>query len=72
MRISISSLGYWSDVGAFGRFRVDGGKPPGIQFGGSARRCRVLLSHTLSTVLDLRLFAQVEVCHKLLYDLQTC
>lgn len=44
------------------RFRVDGGKPPGIRFGGSARRCRTLLGHPSSTVLDLRLFAQVEVC----------
>lgn len=43
------------------RFRFDGGKPPGIRLTGSARRCRILLSHPLSTVLDLRLFAQVEV-----------
>ncbi|OJJ89626.1 putative C6 transcription factor [Aspergillus glaucus CBS 516.65] len=42
-------------------FRVDGGKPPGIRFGGSARRCRVLLGRPSSTVLDLRLFAQVEL-----------
>lgn len=46
------------------RFRVDGGKPPGIRFGGSARRCRALLGHPSSTVLDLRLFAQVEVCFR--------
>lgn len=45
----------------FCRYRVDGGKPPGIRLTGSARRCRLLLSHPLSTVLDLRLFAQVEV-----------
>lgn len=44
------------------RFRVDGGKPPGIRLKGNARRCRVLLSHPSSTVLDLRLFSQVEVC----------
>ncbi|KOS48286.1 hypothetical protein ACN38_g687 [Penicillium nordicum] len=42
-------------------FRVDGGKPPGIRLKGNARRCRVLLSHPSSTVLDLRLFSQVEL-----------
>jgi hypothetical protein len=44
------------------RFRVDGGKPPGIRLKGNARRCRILLNHTSSTILDLRLFSQVEVC----------
>ncbi|KAJ5823818.1 transcriptional regulator family: Fungal Specific TF [Penicillium robsamsonii] len=43
-------------------FRVDGGKPPGIRLKGNPRRCRVLLRHPSSTVLDLRLFSQVEVC----------
>lgn len=43
------------------RFRVDGGKPPGIRMTGNARRCRMLLRHPSSTVLDLRLFSQVEV-----------
>ncbi|KAJ5842224.1 hypothetical protein N7534_012054 [Penicillium rubens] len=42
-------------------FRVDGGKPPGIRLKGNVRRCRVLLSHPSSTVLDLRLFSQVEL-----------
>ncbi|CAG8232259.1 unnamed protein product [Penicillium salamii] len=42
-------------------FRVDGGKPPGIRLKGNSRRCRVLLSHPSSTILDLRLFSQVEV-----------
>jgi len=42
-------------------FRVDGGKPPGIRLVGNSRRCRILLSHPSSTVLDLRLFSQVEV-----------
>ncbi|KAJ5748184.1 uncharacterized protein N7511_009880 [Penicillium nucicola] len=42
-------------------FRVDGGKPPGIRLKGNARRCRVLLSHSSSTILDLRLFSQVEL-----------
>ncbi|KAI9934195.1 hypothetical protein MW887_005269 [Aspergillus wentii] len=42
-------------------FRVDGGKPPGIRLTGNARRCRILLSHPSSTVLDLRLFSQVEL-----------
>ncbi|KAJ5681158.1 hypothetical protein N7536_012297 [Penicillium majusculum] len=42
-------------------FRVDGGKPPGIRLKGNARRCRVLLSHPSSTILDLRLFSQVEL-----------
>ncbi|CAI7632312.1 unnamed protein product [Penicillium pancosmium] len=42
-------------------FRVDGGKPPGIRLIGNSRRCRILLSHPSSTVLDLRLFSQVEL-----------
>ncbi|KAJ5085403.1 transcriptional regulator family: Fungal Specific TF [Penicillium argentinense] len=42
-------------------FRVDGGKPPGIKLIGNSRRCRILLSHPTSTVLDLRLFSQVEL-----------
>ncbi|KAH2016483.1 hypothetical protein KXV97_002868 [Aspergillus fumigatus] len=42
-------------------FRVDGGKPPGIRLLGSSRRCRILLKHPSSTVLDLRLFSQVEL-----------
>ncbi|KAK4868385.1 hypothetical protein LT330_007107 [Penicillium expansum] len=42
-------------------FRVDGGKPPGIRLKGNARRCRVLLGHSSSTILDLRLFSQVEL-----------
>ncbi|KAJ5477112.1 hypothetical protein N7539_007256 [Penicillium diatomitis] len=42
-------------------FRVDAGKPPGIRFLGNARRCRILLSHPASTILDLRLFSQVEL-----------
>ncbi|KAL3415076.1 major facilitator superfamily domain-containing protein [Aspergillus fumigatus] len=41
-------------------FRVDGGKPPGIRLLGNSRRCRILLKHPSSTVLDLRLFSQVE------------
>lgn len=52
---------YWAHLMQF-RFRVDGGKPPGIRLKGNARRCRVLLSHPSSTILDLRLFSQVEVC----------
>lgn len=59
-----------SDMIVLGRFRVDGGKPPGIRFGGSARRCRAVLGHPSSTVLDLRLFAQVEVFRELSYDTQ--
>ena len=43
------------------RFRVDGGKPPGIRLVGNSRRSRILLSHPSTTVLDLRLFSQVEV-----------
>ncbi|GAQ11143.1 uncharacterized transporter C417.10 [Aspergillus lentulus] len=42
-------------------FRVDGGKPPGIRLLGNSRRCRTLLKHPSSTVLDLRLFSQVEL-----------
>ncbi|KAJ5367728.1 hypothetical protein N7541_001669 [Penicillium brevicompactum] len=42
-------------------FRVDGGKPPGIRLKGNSRRCRVLLGHPSSTILDLRLFSQVEL-----------
>ncbi|KAJ5374382.1 transcriptional regulator family: Fungal Specific TF [Penicillium concentricum] len=42
-------------------FRVDGGKPPGIRLKGNPRRCRVLLRHASSTILDLRLFSQVEL-----------
>ncbi|CDM31528.1 transcriptional regulator family: Fungal Specific TF [Penicillium roqueforti] len=42
-------------------FRLDGGKPPGIRLKGNSRRCRVLLSHPWSTILDLRLFSQVEL-----------
>ncbi|KAJ5122625.1 hypothetical protein N7526_009562 [Penicillium atrosanguineum] len=42
-------------------FRVDGGKPPGIRLIGNSRRCRILLSHPSSTILDLRLFSQVEL-----------
>ncbi|CAG8267686.1 unnamed protein product [Penicillium salamii] len=42
-------------------FRVDGGKPPGIRLKGNSRRCRFLLSHPSSTILDLRLFSQVEL-----------
>ncbi|OJJ47532.1 hypothetical protein ASPZODRAFT_63086 [Penicilliopsis zonata CBS 506.65] len=41
--------------------RVDGGKPPGIRLLGHARRCRLLLGHPSSTVLDLRLLSQVEL-----------
>lgn len=44
------------------RFHVDGGKPPGIRMTGNAHRCRILLRHHTSTILDLRLFSQVEVC----------
>ncbi|EIT74930.1 hypothetical protein AO1008_07741 [Aspergillus oryzae 100-8] len=43
-------------------FHVDGGKPPGIRMTGNAHRCRILLRHHTSTILDLRLFSQVEVC----------
>ncbi|KAF5856971.1 hypothetical protein ETB97_006477 [Aspergillus alliaceus] len=42
-------------------FHVDGGKPPGIRMTGNAHRCRLLLRHATSTVLDLRLFSQVEI-----------
>ncbi|RAH63829.1 putative C6 transcription factor [Aspergillus aculeatinus CBS 121060] len=42
-------------------FHVDGGKPPGIRMMGNARRCRILLHHPSSTVLDMRLFSQVEL-----------
>ncbi|KAL4910494.1 hypothetical protein BDW74DRAFT_171959 [Aspergillus multicolor] len=42
-------------------FSLDGGKPPGIRMTGNARRCRKLLRHPSSTVLDLRLFSQVEL-----------
>ncbi|KAF9892754.1 hypothetical protein FE257_001156 [Aspergillus nanangensis] len=42
-------------------FRVDGGKLPGIRMAGNARRCRLLLNLPSSTVLDLRLFSQVEL-----------
>ncbi|KAE8386272.1 C6 zinc finger domain protein [Aspergillus alliaceus] len=42
-------------------FHVDGGKPPGIRMTGNAHRCRLLLRHATSTVLDLRLFSQVEL-----------
>ncbi|KAJ5672253.1 hypothetical protein N7507_001380 [Penicillium longicatenatum] len=42
-------------------FRVDGGKPPGIRLLGNSRRSRILLSHPSTTVLDLRLFSQVEI-----------
>ncbi|KNG88892.1 C6 zinc finger domain protein [Aspergillus nomiae NRRL 13137] len=42
-------------------FHVDGGKPPGIRMTGNAHRCRILLRHHTSTVLDLRLFSQVEL-----------
>ncbi|KAE8373364.1 hypothetical protein BDV26DRAFT_285196 [Aspergillus bertholletiae] len=42
-------------------FHVDGGKPPGIRMMGNAHRCRILLRHHTSTVLDLRLFSQVEL-----------
>ncbi|KAJ5965159.1 uncharacterized protein N7479_005035 [Penicillium vulpinum] len=42
-------------------YRVDGGKPPGIRLKGNSRRCRVLLGHPSSTILDLRLFSQVEL-----------
>ncbi|PYH41526.1 putative C6 transcription factor [Aspergillus saccharolyticus JOP 1030-1] len=42
-------------------FHVDGGKPPGIRMKGNARRCRILLHHPASTVLDMRLFSQVEL-----------
>ncbi|PYI04881.1 C6 zinc finger domain protein [Aspergillus sclerotiicarbonarius CBS 121057] len=42
-------------------FHVDGGKPPGIRMTGNAHRCRILLRHGTSTVLDLRLFSQVEL-----------
>ncbi|KAL4860861.1 hypothetical protein BDV12DRAFT_204612 [Aspergillus spectabilis] len=41
-------------------FSLDGGKPPGIRMTGNARRCRKLLHQPSSTVLDLRLFSQVE------------
>ncbi|KAJ5911406.1 transcriptional regulator family: Fungal Specific TF [Penicillium subrubescens] len=42
-------------------FRVDAGKPPGIRLVGNSRRCRILLSNPSSTILDLRLFSQVEL-----------
>ncbi|KAL4965741.1 putative C6 transcription factor, partial [Aspergillus stella-maris] len=42
-------------------FSLDGGKPPGIRMTGNARRCRKLLHQPSSTVLDLRLFSQVEL-----------
>ncbi|PYH99268.1 C6 zinc finger domain protein [Aspergillus ellipticus CBS 707.79] len=42
-------------------FHVDGGKPPGIRMTGNAHQCRILLRHRTSTVLDLRLFSQVEL-----------
>ncbi|RDW57883.1 putative C6 transcription factor [Aspergillus mulundensis] len=42
-------------------FSLDGGKPPGIRMTGNARRCRKLLRQPSSTVLDLRLFSQVEL-----------
>ncbi|KAL3483987.1 hypothetical protein BJX62DRAFT_230603 [Aspergillus germanicus] len=44
-------------------FSLDGGKPPGIRMTGNSRRCRKLLDHPSSIVLDLRLFSQVEVLH---------
>ncbi|KAL2847538.1 hypothetical protein BJY01DRAFT_234220 [Aspergillus pseudoustus] len=44
-------------------FSLDGGKPPGIRMTGNSRRCRKLLDQPSSTVLDLRLFSQVEVLH---------
>ncbi|KAL2840605.1 hypothetical protein BJX68DRAFT_258430 [Aspergillus pseudodeflectus] len=44
-------------------FSLDGGKPPGIRMTGNSRWCRKLLDHPSSTVLDLRLFSQVEVLH---------
>ncbi|KAL4922603.1 hypothetical protein BDW62DRAFT_207314 [Aspergillus aurantiobrunneus] len=44
-------------------FSLDGGKPPGIRMTGNSRRCRKLLGQPSSTVLDLRLFSQVEVVH---------
>ncbi|KAL3443212.1 hypothetical protein BJX65DRAFT_285618 [Aspergillus insuetus] len=42
-------------------FSLDGGKPPGIRMTGNSRRCRKLLDHPSSIVLDLRLFSQVEL-----------
>ncbi|KAL3478480.1 hypothetical protein BJX99DRAFT_256377 [Aspergillus californicus] len=42
-------------------FSLDGGKPPGIRMAGNPRRCRKLLHQPASTVLDLRLFSQVEL-----------
>ncbi|KAJ5215102.1 hypothetical protein N7468_010781 [Penicillium chermesinum] len=42
-------------------FRVDAGKPPGIHLVGNPRRCRSLLGHSSTTVLDLRLLSQVEL-----------
>ncbi|KAL4928064.1 putative C6 transcription factor [Aspergillus undulatus] len=42
-------------------FSLDGGKPPGIRMTGNARRCRKLLHQPSSTILDLRLFSQVEL-----------
>ncbi|KAI9373384.1 hypothetical protein BJX61DRAFT_533152 [Aspergillus egyptiacus] len=42
-------------------FSLDGGKPPGIRMTGNPRRCRKLLHHPSATVLDLRLFSQVEL-----------
>ncbi|KAL3459770.1 hypothetical protein BJX64DRAFT_199504 [Aspergillus heterothallicus] len=42
-------------------FSLDGGKPPGIRMTGNSRRCRKLLDHPSSTILDLRLFSQVEL-----------
>ncbi|KAL2822407.1 C6 zinc finger domain protein [Aspergillus granulosus] len=42
-------------------FSLDGGKPPGIRMTGNSRRCRKLLDQPSSTVLDLRLFSQVEL-----------
>ncbi|KAL2004761.1 hypothetical protein VTN00DRAFT_3289 [Thermoascus crustaceus] len=42
-------------------FHLDAGKPAGIRFTGDTRRCRVLLNHSFSTTLDLRLLSQVEL-----------
>ncbi|KAE8356975.1 C6 zinc finger domain protein [Aspergillus coremiiformis] len=46
-------------------FHVDGGKLPGIRMTGNERGCRILLRHRTSTVLDLRLFSQVECAMRL-------
>jgi hypothetical protein len=41
--------------------RVDAGNLRAFQLRGKARRCRILLNQSFSTILDLRLLSQVEL-----------